>query len=210
MIRVIVADDHPVVRAGIKEILAEDISLDVADEASSGHELLKKLRDQDFDVIILDISMPGIDGLDTLRQIKADKPKARVLILTIHPEARYAVRCLRMGADGYLTKGSAPDELINAIKRISQGRKYISLSLAEKLTDELDQEQGKLPHQTLSDREYQVMVMIASGKPLKDIAEELSLSAKTVSTYRARILEKLKLSNNSQLMLYAIRNDLVD
>jgi two-component system invasion response regulator UvrY len=210
MIRIIVADDHPVVRAGIKEILTEDATLDVAEEASSGHELLKKLRDQEFDVIILDISMPGIDGLDTLKQIKAERPKARVLILTIHPEARYAVRCLRMGADGYLTKGSAPDELINAIKRISQGRKYISLSLAEKLTDELDQEPGKLPHQSLSDREYQVMVMIASGKPLKDIAEELSLSAKTVSTYRARILEKMKLSSNSQLMLYAIRNNLVD
>jgi two-component system invasion response regulator UvrY len=210
MVRIIVADDHPVVRAGIKEILAEDATWDVADEASSGYELLKKLRDREFDVIILDISMPGIDGLDTLRQIKAERPKARVLILTIHPEARYAVRCLRMGADGYLTKGSAPDELINAIKRISQGRKYISLSLAEKLTDELDQEPGKLPHQSLSDREYQVMIMIASGKPIKDIAEELSLSAKTVSTYRARILEKMKLSGNSQLMLYAIRNNLVD
>ncbi|HBD07010.1 MAG TPA: DNA-binding response regulator, partial [Syntrophobacteraceae bacterium] len=156
MIKIIVADDHPVVRAGIKEILAEDPSLTVTDEASSGYELLRKIREQDFDVIILDISMPGIDGLDTLKQIKSEKPKARVLILTIHPEARYAVRCVRMGADGYLTKASAPTELIGAIKRISQGRKYISLSLAERLTEELDQDSGKLPHQALSDREYQV------------------------------------------------------
>jgi two-component system, NarL family, invasion response regulator UvrY len=210
MIRIIVADDHPVVRAGIKEILAEDPTLDVTDEASSGHELLRKIRDHEFDVIILDISMPGIDGLDTLKQIKSENPKARVLILTIHPEARYAVRCLRMGADGYLTKGSAPTELIGAIKRISQGRKYISLSLAEKLTEELDQDSGKLPHQSLSDREYQVMVMISSGKPLKEIADQLSLSTKTVSTYRSRILEKMKLNNNSELMLYAIRNGLID
>jgi two-component system, NarL family, invasion response regulator UvrY len=210
MIRIIVADDHPVVRAGIKEILAEDPTLNVTDEASSGYELLRKIREQEFDVIILDISMPGIDGLDTLKQIKSEKPKARVLILTIHPEARYAVRCVRMGADGYLTKGSAPTELIGAIKRISQGRKYIGLSLAEKLTEELDQDSAKLPHQALSDREYQVMVMISSGKPLKEIADQLSLSTKTVSTYRSRILEKMKLNNNSELMLYAIRNGLID
>ena len=210
MIRIIVADDHPVVRAGIKEILAEDPTLTVTDEAASGYELLRKVREQDFDVIILDISMPGIDGLDTLKQIKSEKPKARVLILTIHPEARYAVRCVRMGADGYLTKGSAPTELIGAIKRISQGRKYISLSLAEKLTEELDQDSGKLPHQSLSDREYQVMVMISSGIPLKEIADQLSLSTKTVSTYRSRILEKMKLNNNAELMLYAIRNGLID
>jgi two-component system invasion response regulator UvrY len=210
MIRIIVADDHPVVRAGIKEILAEDAALEVVDEAGSGYELLRKLRAHDFDVIVLDISMPGIDGLDTLQRIRTEKPGARVLILTIHPEARYAVRCLRMGADGYLTKGSAPDELINAIKRISQGRKYISLSLAEELTYELDPDSGKLPHQSLSDREYQVMLMIASGKPLKEIAAELSLSVKTVSTYRARVLEKMKLGNNSQLILYAIRNQLID
>jgi two-component system, NarL family, invasion response regulator UvrY len=210
MIRIIVADDHPVVRAGIKDILAEDAALEVVDEAGSGYELLRKLREGDFDVIVLDISMPGIDGLDTLQRIRTEKPGARVLILTIHPEARYAVRCLRMGADGYLTKGSAPDELINAIKRISQGRKYISLSLAEELTYELDPDSGKLPHQSLSDREYQVMLMIASGKPLKEIAAELSLSVKTVSTYRSRVLEKMKLSNNSQLILYAIRNQLID
>lgn len=210
MIKIIVADDHPVVRAGIKEILAEDPTLEVTDEASSGYELLRKIREQDFDVIILDISMPGIDGLDTLKQIKSEKPKARVLILTIHPEARYAVRCVRMGADGYLTKASAPTELIGAIKRISQGRKYISLSLAERLTEELDQDSGKLPHQALSDREYQVMVMISSGIPLKEIADQLALSTKTVSTYRSRILEKMKLNNNAELMLYAIRNGLID
>jgi two-component system invasion response regulator UvrY len=210
MIKVIIADDHPIVRKGLKEILVEDAGTQVVDEAADGHELLRKLREAKFDVIILDISMPGLDGLDTLRRIKTEYPAARVLILTIHSETRYAIRCLKMGADGYLTKGSAPNELIGAIKRISEGRKYISQSLAETLTEELTSESGRAPHESLSDREYQVMLRMAAGKPLKDVAEELTLSVKTVSTYRSRILEKLKLENNSQLILYAIRHDLID
>jgi two-component system invasion response regulator UvrY len=210
MIKVIIADDHPIVRKGLKEILVEDAGTQVVDEAADGHELLRKLREAKFDVIILDISMPGLDGLDTLRRIKTEYPAARVLILTIHSETRYAIRCLKMGADGYLTKGSAPNELIGAIKRISEGRKYISQSLAETLTEELTSESGRAPHESLSDREYQVMLRMAAGKPLKDVAEELNLSVKTVSTYRSRILEKLKLENNSQLILYAIRHDLID
>lgn len=210
MIRVIIADDHPIVRKGLKEILAEDPTIVVVDEAGDGHELLRKVRENDFDVIILDISMPGLDGLDVLRQIKTENKAARVLILTIHPEARYAVRCLKMGAEGYLTKGSAPDELVQAIRRISGGRKYISQNLAEALTDELSSGSNQNPHETLSDREYQVMLHIASGKSLKDIAEGLALSVKTVSTYRSRILEKLKLQNNTELILYAIQHDLIE
>jgi two-component system invasion response regulator UvrY len=210
MIKVIIADDHPIVRKGLKEILAEEPTIEVVDEAADGHELLRKVRDIDFDVIILDISMPGLDGLDVLTRIKAEKKTAHVLMLTIHPEARYAVRCLKMGAEGYLTKGSAPDELVQAIRRISSGRKYISQNLAEALTDELTSESGRSPHETLSEREYQVMLRIASGQPLKEIAEELALSVKTVSTYRSRILEKLKLLNNTQLILYAIHHDLIE
>ena len=210
MIKVIIADDHPVVRKGLKEILAEDPSTCVVDEASDGYELLRKVRGGDFDVIILDISMPGLDGLDILRQIKAEKGAPHVLMLTIHPEARYAVRCLKMGADGYLTKGSAPDELLRAIQRISSGRKYISQNLAEALTDQLTSGSDQTPHETLSDREYQVMVRIAAGRPLKEIADELALSVKTVSTYRSRILEKLKLQSNADLTLYAFHHNLIE
>lgn len=210
MIKVIIADDHPIVRKGLKEILAEDPNIQVVDEAGNGHELLKKVRGGDFDVIILDISMPGLDGLDVLKQIKAEKNRARVLMLTIHPEARYAVRCLRMGADGYLTKGSAPDELMLAVQRISGGRKYISQDLAEALTDVLTSGSDGTPHESLSDREYQVMLRIASGKPLKEIAGELALSVKTVSTYRSRILEKLRLQSNADLILYAFHHNLTE
>lgn len=210
MIKVIIADDHPIVRKGLKEILAEDPSTIVADEAGDGHELLRKVHGGNFDVIILDISMPGLDGLEILRQIKAEKSPPRVLMLTIHPEARYAVRCLKMGADGYLTKGSAPDELLRAIQRISSGRKYISQNLAETLTDQLTSGTEQTPHESLSDREYQVMVRIAAGRPLKDIADELALSVKTVSTYRSRILEKLKLQSNADLTLYAFHHNLIE
>lgn len=210
VIRVIIADDHPIVRKGLKEILAEDQSIVVADEAGDGRELLRKVRENDFDVIILDISMPDLDGLDALRQIKAEKNTARVLVLTIHPDARYAVRCLKLGAKGCLTKGSAPDELVLAIRRISEGRKYISQNLAETLTEELTSESHQRSHETLSDREFQVTLRIASGKTLKETAEELALSVKTVSTYRSRILEKLKLQTNTDLILYAIHHDLIE
>ncbi|MHC1745109.1 MAG: response regulator [Syntrophobacteraceae bacterium] len=210
MIKVIIADDHPIVRRGLKEILTEDPSTCVVDEASDGYELLRKVRGGDFDVIILDISMPGLDGLDILKQIKAEKSAPRVLMLTIHPEARYAVRCLKMGADGYLTKGSAPDELLRAVQRISSGRKYISQNLAEALTNQLMSGSDQTPHEALSDREYQVMVRIAAGRPLKEIADELALSVKTVSTYRSRILEKLKLQSNADLTLYAFHHSLIE
>lgn len=210
MIRIIIADDHPIVRSGLKQIIADDPGIEVVDEASDGYELLRKLRTKDFDLIILDISMPGVDGLETLKQIKAEKPNARVLILTLHPEERYAVRLLRSGADGYLTKECATDQLLEAIKKVYSGRKFISVSLAEKLVQELTSESETVPHKKLSDREYQVMCLIASGKTVKEIAEELSLSVKTISTYRSRIMEKMNMKNNAQLILYAIQSGLVD
>ncbi len=210
MTRIIIADDHPIVRAGLKQIVADSPDMEVIDEAGNGHELLDKVSRQHFDLVILDISMPGMDGLEALKRLKQEHPGLRVLVLTLHPEARYAVRSLRAGADGYLTKANAADELIKAIRKICRGRKYISATLAEKLVYELDSDSSKLPHETLSDREFQVMQLLASGKTVKEIADDLALSVKTISTYRSRILEKMRLKNNAQLMLYAIQNHLLD
>lgn len=209
MINVLIADDHPVVRQGIKQILAEDSEIGELGEAKNSQEVMEQVRKGDWDVIILDITMPGRGGLDTLKEIKGEKPKLPVLILSIHPEDQYAVRALKAGAAGYLTKESAPDDLIKAIKKVNIGGKYISNSLAEKLALHLERDAQKQPHEGLSDREYQVLCMIASGKKVKDIAESLSLSVKTISTYRARILEKMKMKSNADLIHYAIQNRLV-
>ena len=209
MIKVLIADDHPVVRQGLKQILAETRDIVVADEAASGQEVLKKIAKNDFDVILLDISMPGRNGLDILRDLKSKRPKAAILILSIYPEDQYAVRVLKLGAAGYLTKESVPEELINAIRKVAQGRKYISATLAEKLAVDLELNAEKPLHENLSDREYQVLCMIASGKRLKEIGDELSLSIKTISTYRTRILDKMKLRNNAELIRYALQNNLV-
>ena len=197
MIRIIIADDHPIVRAGLKGTIAEAFGMTVAADVSNGHEFLEKVRKQDFDVALLDITMPGMDGLDVLKQVRIERPKLPVIMLTYHPEVQYAVRVLRAGASGYLTKGCDAGELIEAIKKVSGGGKYVSPSLAERLADELDLTAEKPPHETLSDREYQVMCMIASGKTVTEIADELCLSAKTISTYRSRILEKMKMKNSS-------------
>jgi two-component system, NarL family, invasion response regulator UvrY len=209
MIKIFIADDHPVVRMGIKQILAEVKDMTVADEAGTGQETIKKVAKNDYDVILLDISMPGRNGLDILREIKNKKPKIPVLILSIYPEDQYAVRVLKLGAAGYLTKESVPEELINAIRKVAQGRKYISANLAEKLATDLELNSDKPPHENLSDREYQVLCLLASGKRLKDIADTLSLSIKTISTYRTRILEKMKMDNNAELIRYALQNNLV-
>jgi len=182
----------------------------VADEASNGQEVTKKIWNNDYDLILLDISLPGRSGLDVLKQLKCTKPEVPILILSVHPEEQYALRSLRAGASGYLTKQSAPDELIGAIRKVATGRKYITSSIAEKLAFELEIDARKLPHETLSDREYQVMCMIGSGKTVKEIAETLSLSVKTISTHRANILRKMKMANNAQLTHYAIKNALVD
>ena len=210
MIKILIADDHAIVREGLKRIVAETADMVVADEATNGHEVLDKVSNNEYNVVILDISMPGRGGVDILKQLKGQRPHLPILILSMHPEEQYAVRVLKAGAAGYLTKESAPDELITAIQRVSTGRKYVSSSLAEKLAFDLERDTELPYHETLSDREYQVLCMIASGKRVQEIAEELCLSVKTVSTYRSRILEKMKMRNNAELMRYAIKHGLVD
>lgn len=210
MIKILIADDHPIVRKGLKEIIEETPGMKVVDEASNGQEVLEKIFKKDINVVLLDISMPGRSGLDILRDIKRQKPKLVVLVLSMHPEEQYAVQALKEGASGYLTKESAPDELLTALRKVSSGGKYVSSSLAEKLAYALEKDGEKPPHETLSVREYEVMRMIASGKTVTEIARELFLSPKTISTYRARILEKMRMKNNAQLVRYAIKNRLVD
>jgi DNA-binding NarL/FixJ family response regulator len=210
MIRILVADDHTIVREGLKQILADVADMAVRDEAGNGQEALAKIRAGKFDVVLLDISMPGRSGLEILKEIKAEQPQLPVLILSMHAEEQYAVRALRAGAAGYLTKASAPEELIGAIRKVSCGRKYVSSSLAEKLAGELDAAAARPLHESLSDREYQVMLMLASGRSVTEIAAELCLSVKTISTYRARIMEKMSMKKNAELTLYAVRNRLVD
>jgi two-component system, NarL family, invasion response regulator UvrY len=209
-ISILIADDHTIVREGLKQILAETPDMVVVDEASNGQEVLDKALKNEHDVILLDISMPGRSGLDILKQLKTERPKTAVLVLSMYSEEQYALRALKAGASGYLTKESAPDRLIEAIRKVSEGRKYISASVAEKLAFNLELGEEKPPHENLSDREYQVMCMIASGKTVKEIAEELALSVKTISTYRTRILEKTGLKNNAALTHYAMQKRLVE
>jgi DNA-binding NarL/FixJ family response regulator len=190
MIKVLITDDHPLFREGIKRMLSETSDMVVADEASNGQEVLKIVEKNDFDVILLDISMPGRSGLDIIKQLKCDRPELHILILSMHSEEEYAERALKAGAAGYLVKKTTPDEVVTAIRKVSMGKKYVSSSLAERLACHVGQNFKKLPHETLSDREYEVMRMIASGKTLKEIAKELSLSRKTISTHRSHILEK--------------------
>jgi len=210
MIKLLIADDHTMFREGLKHILAEYPDLVVTDEASNGQEVLDKIWKNNYDMVLLDITMPGMTGLEVLKQLKNEKPKLPVLILSMHPEEQYAIRVLRAGASGYLTKESAPDELITAIRKISQGRKYITPSLAERLATEVEADSEKPLHDILSDREYQVLRMIAAGKTVKHIAKELSLSIKTVSTYRTRIMEKMNMKTNAEVMHYVIKHQLLD
>ncbi|HEU19262.1 MAG TPA: response regulator transcription factor [Deltaproteobacteria bacterium] len=208
-IKILIADDHPIVREGFKQVLSETTDMLVADEAGNGQEVLNLIRNNKYDVILLDISMPGRSGLEILKELRNEYPKLPVLIVSIYPEEQYAVRAFRAGASGYLTKASAPHELIAAIRKISKGGRYISSSLAEKLTYYLDIDAAKPPHELLSDREYQVMLLIASGKTVTEIGRELCLSVKTISTYRTHILEKMKMKNNAEITLYAVQNQLV-
>ncbi len=209
MTRILVADDHAIVRQGLKQIVADTTDLVVTGEASRGREVLERVSEDDYDVVLLDITMPDKSGLEVLEELKRLRPKLPVLILSMHPEEQYAIRALRAGASGYVTKEGVPDELITAIRKVSVGGKYISPSLAEKLAVYLEAGAKKPLHQALSDREYQVMCMIASGKTVKEISEELFLSVKTVSTYRSRVLQKMKMKNNAQLTHYCAQNRLV-
>jgi two-component system invasion response regulator UvrY len=210
MIRILVVDDHAIVREGLKQILGDVEDMAVLAEACNGQEAMEQIRRQTFDVILMDISMPGRSGLEILKDIKNEHPKLPVLILSMHPEEQYAIRALRAGAAGYMNKSSAPDELIGAIRKVSAGRKYVSPSVAEKLAFELGTDPTRLPHELLSDREYQVMMMLAAGKSVSEIGQELCLSVKTISTYRARIMEKMNLKKNAELTLYAVQNHLLN
>jgi DNA-binding NarL/FixJ family response regulator len=210
VIRIVIADDHPVVRQGIRQIVGAAGDMLVADEATDGRELLQRARRTPHDLVLLDLSMPATDGLDVLKQLKRERPKVPVVILTMSPEDEFAIRALKAGAAGYLTKEGAPIELVGAIRKAMAGGRYLSARVAEKLADHLvGNVEGSL-HEGLSDREYQVMRMIAAGKPTRQIAEELALSVKTVSTYRARIFEKMRIRSPAELAAYVVRNQLSD
>jgi len=208
--RILIADDHSVVRHGLKQILAEEFKKAVFGEASNGRQAIDLVGKETWDVVVLDITMPGATGLDVLKEIKQSKPKLPVLMLSMHPEDQFAVRMLKSGAAGYMTKESAPGELVGAVKKVMSGGRYVSPNLAEKMAALLSIDVQTLPHERLSDREFAVLRMIASGKTVSAIAKELFLSVKTVSTYRTRILEKTGLANSAELTRYAIQHKLVD
>lgn len=210
MIRIFIADDHPLIRKGLKEIFEVEDDMKIIGDASSANEALGKIDKSKPDILITDLSMPGRSGLDLINDLKRLFPKLPVLILTMHPEERFAVRALKTGACGYLTKDTNPEELIKAVRKIAAGGKYITHTLAEKLAMELDRELNKLPHEVLSDREFQIMRMIARGIKVSEIAKELSISTRTVATYRLRILTKMNLKSNADIVLYAHDNQLLE
>jgi DNA-binding NarL/FixJ family response regulator len=209
MIKILIADDHTVVRRGLRQILLEGFAGAQIEEVADAEEMIKKVINAEWDVVISDLSMPGRSGLEALQQIRQINPKLPVLILSIHPEEQYALRVLKAGASGYLSKDMAPDELVNAVQRVMLGKKYITASIAEKLASVFDQDSDKSPHEYLSDREFSVLKLLASGKSVSEIAESLFLSVTTVSTYRARIMAKMNMKNNADLTLYAIENKLL-
>ncbi|MDQ7788360.1 MAG: response regulator transcription factor [Thermodesulfovibrionales bacterium] len=210
MIRILIADDHPMFREGLRRILAGCPDINVADEASNGQEVFEKVWNNEYDIVLLDIAMPGTPGLEVLKRLKNEKPQLPVLVLSMYPEEQYAVRVIKAGASGYLTKETVSEELISAIRRISGGKKYITSSIAERLADDVEPTAEKPLHDTLSDREFEVYRMIAAGKTTTQIAEELLLSVKTISTYRSRILEKMKMKTNAELIHYAIKHNMFD
>ena len=209
MIRVVVADDHAVIRRGLRQIVGDATGMTVVGEAENTHELLALVRKEACDVVVLDISMPGRSGIEALKELRKGRPKLPVLILSVYPEDQYAVRALKLGAAGYLTKETAPEELVTAIRKVVSGGRYIGPSLAERLAESLTSDGAALPHESLSEREYQVLRMIGSGQSVSEIAQELALSVKTISTYRARILEKMGMKGNADLIHYAIQHRLV-
>ena len=209
MRRFLIADDHTVVRKGLKQILLDSFPSAFVEEVGDAEDLFKKVMEEEWDVVITDISMPGRSGLEVLQQIRQSFPKLPILVLSIHSEDQYAIRVLKAGASGYLTKNMAPEELVKAVNRVMMGKKYITPSIAEKLATTIGQEVEKLPHEYLSDREFEVLKLLAKGQSVSDIAEKISLSPTTVSTYRARIMAKMNLKNNADLTLYSIENKLM-
>jgi len=209
MLRILIADDHTVVRKGLRQILLDEFPGAEIEEVSDGGELVKKVMSAKWDVVVSDLSMPGRSGLDALQQIKLTHPDLPVLILSIHPEEQYALRALKSGASGYLSKDTAPDELVKAVQKVLLGKKYISQAIAEKLANTFSSDTSMQPHENLSDREFDVMKFLANGKSVSEIADMLSLSVTTVSTYRARIMAKMNLKSNSDLTKYAIEHNLL-
>jgi DNA-binding NarL/FixJ family response regulator len=209
MLRVLIADDHTVVRKGLKQILLEEFPTAHIEDVPDAEEMIKKIMDAKWDVVVSDMSMPGRSGLDALQQIKQISPELPVLILSIHPEEHYALRVLKAGASGYLSKGSASEELVKAVQTVLLGKKYISASVAEKLASSFSSDTAKHAHELLSDREFDVMKLLAAGKSVSEIADVLSLSVTTISTYRARIMTKMNLKTNSDLTKYAIESNLI-
>lgn len=210
MIRILIADDHAIIRKGLKQIIEENPEMTVTAEASDGVEALRKIRESGCDVVLLDISMPGKNGIDVLKQVREEYPRLPVLILSMYPEDQYAVRLIKAGATGYLTKECAPAEVVNALRRVAGGKKYISPAVAEMLADDVGMAYDHAPHETLSNREFQIFLQLAAAKTVSEIAAAMTLSVKTVSTYRSRILEKMHLRNNAELMHYAIERRLVE
>ncbi len=210
-IRVLIADDHAIVREGLKQIIADSTDFAVAGEADNGLQAIQQARSETFDIVLLDISLPDRNGIEVLKQLKKEMPLLPVLMLTMHREDQYAIRALKAGASGYLNKQSAPAELLHALRDAASGRKYITAALAQEMANQFStgDDSGKPPHEALSDREYQTLVMIASGKTVGEIAAELALSVKTISMYRSRLLQKMKLRHNAELTHYAIRHRLV-
>jgi DNA-binding NarL/FixJ family response regulator len=210
VIQVLLADDHAIVRAGLKEILAGTGDITVAAEATNGQEVMERVRGGDYDVVVLDMSMPGRSGIELIKQVKDEKPRLRILILTMHSEQQYAVRALKAGASGFLTKEAAADQLVAAIRKIAAGGAYVSPETAERLVLDAAPRVEAAPHTLLSDREFQVLQMIAGGKTVGEIAKKLSLSVKTVSTHKTRILNKMGLANQAELIRYALEHKLLD
>ena len=210
MLRVIIADDHPIVLKGLKEILSEGFDKVMLDGTTTGYELMNHVQNNQYDVVLLDISLPDINGLEVLKEIKKKKPKLPVLIISMYPEEQYALRAMKAGAQGYLTKRSASDELVLAIRKILSGKRYVSPAFAEKMLYDFESNAEKLPHERLSDRELQVLCMIGEGKAVNQIAGELHVSANTVRTYRTRILEKIGVKGTSELIHYAITHRLAE
>ncbi len=210
MIRIVVADDHTIVREGLKQVLSSAPELSIVGEAQNGHEVLERVRELEFDVLLLDLSMPGRSGIELIKQVHAEKPRLRILVLSMHQEPQYAVRALKAGASGYVTKESASAQLVSAIRRVAGGRAFITDAVAEQLArGAMPQTEGP-PHVALSDREFQVFRMLASGTAVSEIAAELSLSVKTVSTHKARIMQKMGMGNPAEIVRYALHHRLID